>query len=99
MADEANNDQITVVFTSLKTGRKAKFPARKDAIFNDVVNEAYKELGERKQSGDHILCENGPPLDEYLNETLQYVIDNVCKKTLFSIKGPSGGAFFYFERQ
>lgn len=95
--DETNTreDTIVVCFTYVNTGRQAEFPAQKDTKFDDVVDEAYKELGERRKPSDNFFGMNGAPLDEYLDKGLQYVVDNACKDTHFDIKGKSGGALFY----
>jgi len=92
-----NGDTIAVSFMYENTGKQAKFPAQKDAKFDDVVNEAYKELGEQRKPSDNFLCMNGAPLDGDLDKALQYVVDNVCKEASFRIKGKSGGALFYFD--
>lgn len=94
---KTDGDTIVVSFIYVNTGRQAKFPVKKDAEFKDVINEAYKELGEQRKQGDNFLCMNGTPLDEYLDKALWYVVDNVCKEASFEIKGKSGGAFFYFD--
>ena len=93
-----NIDQMEAQFTYLKTARTAKVWASKDAMFGDVVTMAYKELGESKNPHDHILCENGPSLDKYLDKTLYTVVHDYCKNARFDIKGPSGGAFFYWGK-
>ena len=95
----ANGDQITVSFTYVNTGKQTKFPASKDAKFDDVVNEAYKELGEQRRASDNFLCKNGTPLDDYLDKALYFVVDNACKEANFEIRGPSGGAFFIFDER
>ena len=95
--NNADVDQISVRFTYDNTGKQTKFSAGKDAKFNDVVNQAYKELGEPRKPSDHFLCISGTPLDDYLEKDLHYVVNNICKEANFKIRGKSGGAFFYFD--
>ena len=95
--NNAGDDQISVRFTYENTGKQTKFSANKDAKFSDVINQAYKELGEPRKTSDNFFCINGTPLDDYLEKDLHYVVENICKEANFKIRGKSGGAFFYFD--
>ena len=58
----ANGDQITVSFTYVNTGKQTKFPAGKDAKFDDVVNEAYQRTRRTKENIRQLpLQERHPP--------------------------------------
>ena len=92
--NDTNNDQISVRFTNVNTGRHVKFAACKDAKFEDVIDEAYKELGDHRKPTDKFYCMNGTPLGSYLDKTLHDVVDTDCKEADFEIRGKSGGAFF-----
>ena len=96
-ANYAGNDQISVEFTYANTGRQVKFSTNKGAKFDDVLNYAYKELDEMRKPSDNFFCINGTLLKGYLDMTIQYVIDNLCKSADFQIRGPTGGASFFEE--
>lgn len=95
--NNVSGNEIPVRFTNVSTGRHVKFAACKDAKFDGVIDEAYKELGDHRKPTDKFYCMNGTPLNSYLDKSLHDVVDNDCKEADFEIRGKSGGAFFYCD--
>lgn len=90
--DNDGCNKITVSFTHTNTGRTEKIDVEKNTKFNDVINEAYKKLGESRKGTDKIFNIDGVPLNDQLDNVVQVIISNKCPEGKFEIKGDTGGA-------
>jgi hypothetical protein len=82
-----------VDFLYLKTNEEKKFHVQWNNTLQQVWDQAYTELGEAKQNGDTLECQNGTKLAPYLGQTLEQLRDQkICVDRKFQIRGPAGGA-------
>jgi hypothetical protein len=85
-----NEVNVTVLYT--RTSKSKAFDIAKNATLSQMFDEAYKLLGEPKQSNDTYFCKNGTDLSNVLSKTVESVINSECKERYFEIRGPTGGA-------
>ena len=91
--EQISNEEIEVSFTYTNTGRTTPdFKVKTNRIFDDVINEAYKELKEPRKDTDKFFCIDGTPLNDQLDKEIQVVISNKCKEAKFEIRSQTGGA-------
>ena len=94
MTNEHENQGNPIVdFLYLKTNEEKKFHVQWNNTLQQVWDQAYTELGEAKQNGDTLECQNGTKLAPYLGQTLEQLRDQkICVDRKFQIRGPAGGA-------
>lgn len=94
MANEHEQQGNPIVeFLYLKTNDEKKFHVQWNNTLQQVWDQAYIELGEAKQNGDTLECQDGTKLDPYLGQTIQQLRDQkICVNRKFQIRGPAGGA-------
>lgn len=89
--ENQGNPVVHVLY--LKTNDEKSFHAHWDTTLQQVWDQAYTELGEKKQDGDTFECQNGTKLGAYLGQTLEQLRDQkICVDRKFQIRGPAGGA-------
>jgi hypothetical protein len=68
---EHDDVQVTALYT--QTARKATFTAEQDQTVQQVIDEAYRRLGESRRAGDQYFCHQEPRVDlsPYLGSTLR----------------------------
>jgi hypothetical protein len=94
MSHEQENQGNPVVHVLyLKTNDETTFHVHWNNTLQQVWDQAYSELGEAKQNGDTLECQDGTKLDSYLGQTLEQLRDqHICVARKFQIRGPAGGA-------
>lgn len=62
---------VTALYT--QTARKAIFSAEQNQTIQQVIDEAYRRLGESRRAGDQYFCHQEPRIDlsPYLASTLR----------------------------
>lgn len=91
----ANNNDVEVQVTSLRTNRKAKFKMPNSQTLQQVWDAAYGNFqpAEQKAGDDKFQCEKGTDLSAYLNLTLEAAHQqHICQNRHFEIIGGTGGA-------
>ncbi len=88
--------KVSVIYVN--TGRKVEFEINTKDTFNELLNTAYKKLGEPRKDTDQYFCVNGMSLQNSLSQTVGEIIKTECKQAVFEIRGNTGGArsSFYF---
>ncbi len=89
--ENQGNPVVHVLY--LKTNDEKTFHVHWNNTLQQIWDQAYTELGEAKQAGDTLECQDGTKLGPYLGQTLEQLRDQkICVDRKFQIRGPAGGA-------
>lgn len=89
--DTHGNPVVEVLY--LKTNLDKKFHVPWSDTLQQVWDQAYIELKEKRVDGDAFECQDGHSLMGNLGQTLEQLRDQkICVDRKFQIRGPAGGA-------